>query len=58
MTNSRDFPAYLADLIRLGHGRDWVRRNEPALRERFARDQAPFPPPPEPVRVRDRYEEI
>lgn len=52
------WPEYVRQLIHLGHGRDWVRRNEPALRQRFERDATPFPPPPEPVRQHDRYSEI
>lgn len=56
---SDPFHTYAHQLVMLGHGRDWVRRNEPVLRKRFANDPEPFPPvaPPEP-RVRDRYEEL
>jgi len=52
------FHAYANALIQLGHDRHWIRRNEPAMRKRFAMDPTPFPPLPEPVRVRDRYEEL
>jgi len=55
---STDFPTYIRNLIALGHDRHWLRRNEPALVQRFAMDPTPFPPLPEPVRVRDRYEEL
>lgn len=58
MPSSTDFPTYIRNLIALGHDRHWLRRNEPALVQRFAMDPTPFPPLPEPVRVRDRYEEL
>lgn len=53
------FEMYANALVKAGHDRHWIRRNEPALRERFARDETPFPPAPVPEpRARDRYEEI
>lgn len=53
------FIPYAEALIRLGHGRDWVRRNETVLRRRFESDPEPFPCPPEPLPVmRDRYGEL
>lgn len=58
MQNSIDFTTYLRALANLGHDRHWLRRNEPALVQRYAMDPTPFPPLPEPVRVRDRYEEL
>lgn len=59
MPTSDGFDIYVAGLIRLGHDRHWIRRNEPALRTRYAQDAAPFPPvaPPEPQQ-RDRYAEL
>ncbi|WP_068092712.1 hypothetical protein [Novosphingobium rosa] len=53
------FVAYAEALIQHGHDRHWIRRNEPALRRRFAVDQVPFPPaaPPD-LGERDRYGEI
>lgn len=53
------FVMYANALISLGHDRLWIMHNEPALRQRFARDETPFPPPPVPEpRQRDRYEEL
>ncbi|NOW44153.1 hypothetical protein FHW96_000280 [Novosphingobium sp. SG751A] len=58
MRNSTDgYEAFIHGMIALGHDRHWLRRNEAALRRRFARDGMPFPPLPEPEpRGRDRYE--
>lgn len=60
MRNSTDgYGQYVQQMIVLGHDRHWLRRNEPALRKRFAMDATPFPPLPEPQRAaRDRYEEL
>jgi hypothetical protein len=52
------FIAYLRGLAKLGHDPQWLHRNTPSLRLRFERDPVPFEPLPDPVRVRDRYEEI
>lgn len=60
MRNSTDdYAVFIHGMIALGHDRHWLRRNEVALRKRFARDAMPFPPveAPEP-RGRDRYEEL
>lgn len=55
------FAAWIVALPGLGYDRDWIRRNMPALEQRF-RDTggaAMEPCPPAPVRaVRDRYEEL
>ena len=60
MTSLTDFHTWLAKLPALGYDRDWIRRNEPVLRERFENDPSPMQPCPEPPskRVRDRYTEI
>jgi len=53
------FEIYARGLISNGYDRDCIRRNEPVLRQRFARDEMPLrrilPPEPE---TRDRYEEL
>jgi hypothetical protein len=57
--SSTDFDHWLARLPQKGYDRDWIRRNEPALRVRFAVDQSEMPPCPQPsVALRDRYEEL
>lgn len=60
MANSTDpFIAYANALIHLGHDPNWLRHHESAMRERFARDPRPFPPPAPPrERPRDRYGEL
>ena len=53
------FHAWLAHLPNKGYDRDWIRRNEPALRQRWEQDQSEMPACPSPsLRTRDRYEEI
>jgi len=50
---------YARALIKAGHDRHWIRRNEPALRRRFAENDAVFLPAELPeAGARDRYEEI
>lgn len=54
-----DFASWLATLPPKGYDRDWIRRNEPALRQRFdsgQREMEPCPPPS--IKPRDRYEEL
>lgn len=59
MRNYDPFHGYAQALVSLGHDRYWIMHNEPALRERFARDPQPFPPPPPPIeRPRERYDEL
>ena len=59
MASLIEFDAWLQTLPALGYDRDWIRRNEAALRSRFATDTSPMPPCPQPtVRVKDRYEEL
>lgn len=53
------FEMYARALIKAGHDRHWIRRNEPALRRRFAENDAVFLPAELPeAGARDRYEEI
>lgn len=52
------YELYIRGLIRLGWDRHWITCNEPALRRAYLNNPVPFPPPPEPVRVVDRYDEI
>lgn len=60
MANSIDraFEAYCAQLVAIGHDRHWIRRNSPALLERYGRDPTPFPPVALPEARRDRYDEL
>jgi|GEM_PF-6295587 len=53
-----DFEVYCRGLVALGHDRHWIRRNSPALMERYAVDSKPFPPVAPPEVRRDRYEEL
>jgi hypothetical protein len=54
------FTAWLATLPALGYDRDWIRRNGPALRQRWIQTAgAPLERAPQPtVKPRDRYEEL
>lgn len=54
------YSEWLATLPPLGYDRDWIRRNEPALRQRYIQTSgAPMQPcPPPSIKPRDRYEEL
>lgn len=60
MPNSDDaFAQWLDHLARMGHDREWLRRNAAALALRHARDPRALPLLPElPPPVRDRYREL
>ena len=60
MTSLTSFADWLATLPPLGYDRDWIRRNEPALRQRFEQTGgAAMPPCPRlSIKPRDRYEEL
>lgn len=58
MVNSIEFEMYCRALVKEGHDRHWIRRNAPALQERFANDPTPFKPIAAPEVRRDRYEEL
>lgn len=60
MAGDPAFEAFLLGMVQRGHTRDWIRRNLPAVKAIYRRDnQAVIPCPPEPQRqARDRYEEL
>lgn len=60
MNSTDTYTDWLRTLPPLGYDRDWIRRNEPALRQRWIQTAgAPMPPcPPPPVKRHDRYSEL